>query len=208
MQSVKISIWLSLLLLSSFLAFTVIKVEEIIAQTERSDMEFFEVVKKRHSYRVYQDRPVEKEKIAKLLRVANSAPSAGNLQAYKIFLVKNENKRKQLARAAHFQEFVGKAPVVFVFCASPEESAVKYGPRGKNLYCIQDATVAASYLHLAAVALGLGSVMVGAFDEIEVKKTLDIDENLKPVIIIPLGYPKGIPVPTTRKELNVMVKEM
>lgn len=82
-------------------------------------MEFFEVLKKRHSIRVYQDKAVEEEKLTKLLEAANSAPSAGNKQAYEIFVVKDKIKKQMLAQAAHDQGFVAEAPIVLVFCSNP-----------------------------------------------------------------------------------------
>ncbi len=128
-------------------------------------MEFFEVVENRHSIRAFQKKDIEEEKIQKLLEVANSAPSAGNLQAYHIFLVKDEKKKEKLARVSCDQDFIAKAPVDLVFCTHPKRSANIYGKRGESLYSIQDATISCAYVHLAAVDLGLASVFVGAFDE-------------------------------------------
>lgn len=155
-------------------------------------MEFFDLIKSRHSSRAYKNQLLEKEKLQQILDVADTAPSAGNLKAYKIFVVEEAAKKEVLAKAALEQTFIAEAPVVLVFCADPGCSAQKYGERGKKLYCIQDASIAASYAQLAAAALGLGTCWVGAFDEKEVLKILDAlkeaSKELRPVCIMPIGY--------------------
>jgi len=171
-------------------------------------MEFFEVVKNRHSVRAFKDKEIEKEKLEKLLYVANSAPSAGNLQAYQIFLVRKSAQKIALANAAYEQDFITQAPVNLIFCAERLRSASKYGKRGAELYSIQDATISAAYVHLAAVDLELGSVIVGAFDEDAVRKILNIPNVLRPIIILPVGYPNEEPEITPRRKINDLVKEV
>lgn len=173
-------------------------------------MEFFEVLGKRHSVRAFLDKPVDGKKIGRILDACNSAPSAGNLQAYEIFVVTDTERKTGLADAALGQSFVAKAPVVLVFLAAPKASGSRYGKRGENLYCIQDATIAAAYSQLAAAALGLGSAWVGAFDEDGVSKALDA-EGLIPVAIIPIGYAsgkrvRGVHFVTKRKRLEDLAR--
>lgn len=171
-------------------------------------MDIFEVLKKRCSVRRFKKKEIEQDKIEKLLRAANSSPSAGNLQAYQIFLVKDESRRRQLARAALDQNFLAQAPVDLVFCADLFRSSQGYGSRGETLYAIQDATIACAYVHLAAVDLGLGSVIVGAFDEAEVSRILNLPRLLRPIIILPVGYPDESPEKTSRRSLNDLVNEL
>ncbi|MGB2698010.1 MAG: nitroreductase family protein [Candidatus Zixiibacteriota bacterium] len=171
-------------------------------------MEFFEVLRKRHSIRRFKEKKIEKDKIRKLLQAANSAPSAGNLQAYQIILVKDKDTSKKLAHVALDQDFISQARVSLVFCADILKSAQGYGRRGETLYSIQDATISCTFVHLAAVDMGLGSVMVGAFDEGEVSRLLKIPNNLRPVIILPIGYPDEIPEESTRRSLDDLVKEI
>lgn len=168
-------------------------------------MEFFEVLKKRRSIREFEDREIEEEKLRQILEVARSAPSAGNLQAYQIFVVKDLATKKDLAKAALGQDFIFQAPVVLVFVTHPERSA-KYGQRGKNLYCLQDATIAATFAWLAAVDLGLTGVWVGAFEDSEVKKVLKIQKDWQPVAILPFGYPAESPSSTSRRALKDIVR--
>jgi nitroreductase len=169
-------------------------------------MEFFEVVRKRHSIRAYQNKSIEEEKLQKILETVNSAPSGGNLQAYEIFLIKDDYKKKALAEASLNQKFIVDAPVVLVFCSNP--SRFRYGKRGKKLYSLQDATIAASYAQLVATALGLSTVWIGAFVEKEVLKVLGSPESLIPVAIIPIGYPAEEPQKTGRRKLKDVVHEV
>jgi len=170
-------------------------------------MEFFEVIKSRHSVRAFQSRDVEDEKLRTILNTANAAPSAGNLQAYEIVVVRDPQRKAALARAAYGQEFVAQAPVDLVFCANSMQSASKYGRRGAELYSVQDATISAAYSQLASVALGLGSVWVGAFDPEAVASTIRAPRGITPVAIISIGYPAEEPRATRRREIRDLVRE-
>lgn len=169
-------------------------------------MEFFELVKVRRSIRLFQPKPVEEEKIKKILEAANLAPSAGNLQAYTILVVKNKKIKEKLYQAALNQEAIYLAPVILIFFANPKKSSLKYGQRGENLYCLQDATIAASYAQLAAANLGLGSVWIGAYDDEKVKKILNAPNDFIPVAILPLGYPGENPQNPGRRKIEDLVK--
>jgi nitroreductase len=171
-------------------------------------MEFWEVLRKRKSIRAFLDKPVEKKKLQKILEAANSAPSAGNLQGYEIFLVEEKGIKDQLTEATLGQDFISQAPVVLVFFANPGRSGAKYGSRGENLYCLQDATIAATFAWLAAVDLGLSTVWVGAFDDEEVKKICGADPTFQPIAILPIGYPAEIPTPHPRRRLEDLVHKL
>ncbi|MDW8044397.1 MAG: nitroreductase family protein [Nitrososphaerota archaeon] len=168
-------------------------------------MEFFDVIKRRRSVRAFKPDPIDDSQLNKILEAANSAPSAGNLQAYEIFLIKDMKRKRGLVRAALYQEFIAEAPVVLVFCANPLRSASRYGKRGAELYSLQDATIAATFAHLAATALGLASVWIGAFDDDMVLKELGNPPNLRPVAILPIGYAAEEPEATPRRSLEDLV---
>jgi nitroreductase len=167
--------------------------------------DFFQTVRHRHSVRRYQDREVEPEKLHAILEMASAAPSAGDLQAYHIVVVRSLEHRLALREAAHGQAFVAEAPLCLVFCAEPEKSAQQYGERGRSLYALQDATIAAAYAQLAIVAAGLGSTWVGAFDDVKVSDILGLPRGFQPVALLSLGYPAELPDPTPRKQLSDMV---
>lgn len=147
-----------------------------------------EVFKKRHSVRRFQKQEIETKKLEKILAAADSAPSAGNLKAREIMVVKELEIKKKLAEAAFGQDFLASAPLVLVFFSAPSYSVRKYKERGKDLYCLQDATIAASFAWLQAVMLGLSCCWVGAFEENRVKDILGIKEDWRPIALLPLGY--------------------
>lgn len=167
-------------------------------------MEFQELIRARRSVRAFEDRPVEAEKLNAILEAANLAPSAGNLQAYEIYKVTSARVRAALARAAD-QPFVAQAHVVLVFFANPGRSARKYGARGRNLYALQDATIAAAYAQLAITDLGLASVWVGAFNDAAVTAAVGAPGDWVPVAILPIGYAAESPAPSPRRSLSELV---
>lgn len=168
--------------------------------------DFFETVRHRHSIRRYQaDMPVEPEKLHAILEMACAAPSAGDLQSYHISVVREPERREALRRAAADQAFVAEAPVCLVFCADPARSGERFGERGRTLYALQDATIAAAYAQLAAVAAGMGSTWVGDFDEAAVRAAIGAGEELVPVALICVGYPAELPEETPRRPLDEVV---
>jgi len=162
-------------------------------------MDVFECIKNRRSIRRFSPDEIEEEKLDKILDAARWAPSAGNLQARDIIVVRNPEIKKKLMMAALGQDFILEAPVVLVVCANKSKSAFRYGIRGEKLYCIQDATASIQNILLAAHALGLGSCWVGAFDTEIVKRILEIPGDVEPIAIIPIGYPGESPSPPPRK---------
>lgn len=161
--------------------------------------DFFETVRHRHTIRKYQpNMPVEEEKLHAILETATSAPSMGNLQAYQIFVVKDPATKNKLKTAANNQAFVSEAPLVLVFCADIERSQAEYGQRGADLYAIQDATIAASYCQLAAVAAGMASTWIGEFDSAAISDAIGASSPATPVALVTVGYPAEVPEPTSR----------
>ena len=151
-------------------------------------MDYFDVIAARHSIRGFDDRPVPDQQLRRLLEAADRAPTAGNLQAFEIYVVRGQELRHDLRMAALDQEFIEQAPLVLVFAASPERSAVRYADRGRELYSLQDATIACTFVMLAATALGLDTTWVGAFDPQAVRAVLSMPADLLPVAILPVGY--------------------
>jgi nitroreductase len=168
-------------------------------------MSFFSLIQTRRSVRLFKDTPVEADKLEKILQACNLAPSAGNLQGYEIYVITSPEQRQGLVKAALGQEFIAQAPVDLVFCANPQRSAVKYGKRGRELYSVQDATIACTYAMLAAQELGLATVWVGAFQEEPVRQAADLPADLLPVAILPIGYAGEDPQPRPRRKLEDLV---
>jgi nitroreductase len=171
-------------------------------------MDFFKTIDDRHSMRKFSDVPVEDDKLHKILETANKAPSAGNLQGYEIFVVRKQEQRQELVKASWDQNFLAEAPVVLIFCANPARSAERYKQRGIELYSIQDATIGCTFAMLAAKALGLDTVWVGAFDEAEVIRIAGIPVNLRPVAMLPIGYAGKMPSIRPRRDLRDLIHEV
>lgn len=165
-------------------------------------LELIDVIEKRVSVRKYSDSPLREEMIDRILKVIQRAPSAGNLQAYQVYTVRDQLSRKKLVSAAGGQEFIAEAPVTFVFCAVPELSGIKYGERGRNLYSIQDATIACTFAMLAALDNGLGSVWVGAFDVQEVQNVLGCKKDIVPIAMLPIGISRETPGQSSRRKIE------
>jgi nitroreductase len=170
-------------------------------------MQFADLIHARRSVRAFKEQPVEPDKVKAILTAVSTAPSAGNLQAYEVYAVHAPKVRAALAHAAD-QPFVAQAPICLVFCANPGRAARKYGARGRELYALQDATIAATYAMLAAADLGLGTVWVGAFDEDKAANALGTPGDWRPVAILPIGYPSESPEPASRRPLEEMVHEL
>jgi nitroreductase len=169
--------------------------------------DFFETVRHRHSVRKYQgNTPVEREKLHAILEMACAAPSAGDLQAYQIFVIHNQQTRDALRQAADNQAFLSEAPTCLVFCADTERSAERYGERGRDLYALQDTTIAATYAQLATVAAGMASTWVGHFNEQQVAELLELAAGLKPIAMLSIGYPAELPEPSPRRRMDEVIK--
>jgi nitroreductase len=146
--------------------------------------------------------PVSDADVTRLLEAAIRAPSAGNLQPWFFYVVRDAEVRQRLSEAANGQGFVAQAPVVIVVCAEPERSAARYGDRGRQLYCLQDTASAITIIHLAAVAMDLGTCWVGAFNEELASEALGLTSALRPVAMIPVGKPARQVQPRQRRPLE------
>jgi len=149
-----------------------------------------ELFQRRHCVRSFQPRKPGREALSAILDAANSAPSAGDLKAREILVVDDETIKARLVDAAFGQDFIAQAPAVLVFWAVPSLSAAKYGARGRELFSLQDATIAASFAWIQAVASGLSCCWVGAFDDDAVKHIFrgKIKPEQRPVALLPVGY--------------------
>lgn len=165
----------------------------------------FEIISKRRSIRSFKGEPVPEEYLQRILTAAQRAPSAGNRQPWHFYVVRNKDLRESLAIAAFGQDFVAQAPVVIVVCSDPERSGSRYGERGRSLYSIQDTASAVMNMWLTAVELGLASCWVGAFDESKVREALSIPSQLRPVAILPIGFPAEPGIKTSRRPLEEVV---
>ncbi|MBI5903536.1 MAG: nitroreductase family protein [Deltaproteobacteria bacterium] len=169
-------------------------------------MEVMEAIRARRSVRRFLDRPVPREAVETLIEALRWAPSAGNLQSRFFYFVFDAAVRKRVAEASFGQMFISTAPLVAVVCADLHRVSRRYGQRGVELYAVQDAAVAVENMMLEALELGLSSVWVGAFDEAALSAALDLPGRLRPVAVVPIGYPAHSPAPPPRLERDDIVK--
>jgi len=169
-------------------------------------MDLFEAIESRRSIRRFDPAvDVPPETVERLLSAAILTENAGNRQPWHFYVVRDPGLREGLVAAAHGQGFISQAPVAIVVCADAEQSGERYGQRGRELYCLQDTAAAVDHILLAAVALGLGSCWVGAFDESEAARVLDLPGNHRPVAILPIGKPTEAPGRRPRRPLGEVV---
>lgn len=164
-----------------------------------------DAVKGRRSIRKYEDKPVEDEKIWEMLEAARWAPNAGNTQTWRFFVVKNEELKRKISGAALNQRHIRAAPVDIVVGYDIEEMYRFYRERGTELYAIQDCAAATQNMLLRAYSMDLATCWVGAFDEKEVAKILDLPQKIRAVAIVAVGYPAD-KEETPRKPLEDVVE--
>ncbi|QUC64150.1 nitroreductase family protein [Nitrosopumilus sp. K4] len=167
-------------------------------------MSFFKTIEKRRSSRSFSKKAVEKSKISKILKAAWMSPSSMGTQNYQVYEVVSASKKEKLVKATHDQGYVD-APLVLVFCTDPKRIK-DMGARGKNLFAVQDATIAAAYAQLAATAQGLSSVWIGHFKEKAVAQTLKT--KLRPVAILAIGYSTEKPGPKEFQKMKDLFKKV
>ncbi len=115
--------------------------------------------------------------------------------------IRGKEKKAPVSRCSFGQDFINEASLVLVFAADPEAAYHEYGSRGRYLYCIQDATIAATFTILKATDMGYSTSWIGHFDELRLRANIGaMDYN--PVAIILVGKAGEKPEPKTRKNLK------
>lgn len=172
-------------------------------------MTFLDLVKQRQSVRRYADRPVEREKIERCLEAARLAPSTSNSQPWKFIVVEEPRLRSAVAgeTVAPFRAFNTFTHEVPVLVAVMVDGANLEANTGKVLrrfnYSLIDLGIATEHFCLQAAELGLGTCILGWFDERAVKKLLHVPRSRRVYLIVALGYPQEDTVrPKRRKALE------
>ena len=153
-----------------------------------------ELITGRQSDRKYSEKPVEQDKLDRIIEAARMSPSANNAQPWKFIVVTDEGMLRKIAEAASakllgMNSFVGQAPVQIIIVREKADlqtraaSAVK-----KRDYSLIDIGIAAENICLQAEAEGLGSCIIGWFDEQAIKKHLGIPSRKRVELIITIGY--------------------
>ncbi len=169
-------------------------------------MDVYEAIYSRKSIRRYTEEDITPDVILRLLQAACQAPTAGNLQPWRFWVVRNREVKERLVHAAYGQSFVGRAPVVVVVGADLSVSARGYGDRGSHLYALQDTAAAIENLLLAAQAEGLATCWVGAFNEEAARQALDMAPTVRPAAMISVGHPASPRQKPQREDVSRLTK--
>lgn len=170
-----------------------------------------ELIRGRRSIRRFAQQEVEAEKLTAILEAARWAPSWGNTQCWQFIVVRDPGVRERLSRALTPKNpatlSVKDAPLVLALCAESNKSGFYNGQQTTRYrdWLLFDLGLATQNICLAAHNLGLGSVIVGAFDHKAVEDVLRIPEGYEAVALLPLGYPDHSPSAPKRKESSAFV---
>jgi nitroreductase len=170
-----------------------------------------ELILRRQSDRSYSDKAVENEKAERIIEAGRMAPSACNAQPWKFILVTDPELRASISVAAKagitgINSFVKQAPVLIIVIREKANMSSRIGSTIKSKdYSLIDIGIACENICLQAVAEGLGSCMIGWFDEKEIKKILGIPSSKRVELIITIGYPSKGNREKRRKPLSDVV---
>jgi nitroreductase len=183
-------------------------------------MDVFEAIKTRRSIRKYKTDPISDEDLKKVLQAANWAPSWANTQCWRFIVVHDQNIKKKVAATLMKVQFsddliknvaadaITQAPILIIACA--ETGIAGYNRDGtpvtdKDDWLLFDVALAIQNLTLAARALGLGTVIVGAFDAKKTAEILEVPDGYTVVTMTPLGYPDHTGQAPPRKDLTDII---
>jgi nitroreductase len=182
-------------------------------------MELMEAINGRRSIRRYTSKPVDNKTLNTILEAARQAPSWANTQCWRFVVVRDRQLRNKLAdtgidvatgKPNRGTEAMRVTPIAIVVCAEMRKAGYsikepKKPVTDKGDWYMYDVALAMQNLTLAAHALGLGTVHIGAFDAIKVAEILRVPEGYAVVSMTPLGYPDEEPNPRPRKEMAEIV---
>jgi nitroreductase len=167
--------------------------------------DFLKLAESRFSIRQFLNKPVEQEKIDALLRVAQIAPTAENKQPQKIYIITKEEDRKKLKTVS---KYTFNAPMYFIVCCDKNKA---WKQKNEDYISTEiDGSIVTTHIILEAFDLGLGSVVVRNFETENLKKLFNIPENMVPISLLPIGYPKEGVKPSklhfTKNDIKDMVE--
>jgi nitroreductase len=157
-------------------------------------MEFSELIKIRQSVRQYRQQPVARELLDKLIEAVRLSPSASNSQPWKLIVVDDPGLRSQVAQATFsaavtFNRFALEAPVIAVLVTEKAGFITQVGALlKKRQFSLIDIGIAAAHFCLQAAELGLGTCILGWFDEKKIKRLLGIPAGRRIGLLVTLGY--------------------
>lgn len=165
-------------------------------------MELSDAIKTRRSIRKFDPaKDVTNDQIRKILEAGILAPSSGNTQCWRFIVIRDKKTRSRLSTDAGHQSFIKEVPVVVIVCADLNASAA-YGSRGIETYSLQDTAAAIQNMLLTITEMGLAACWVGAFNEDGASQVLGLPKDLRPLAMLPIGYPAESPKMPRRKSIE------
>jgi nitroreductase len=176
-------------------------------------MDFSELIKVRQSVRSYTNKPVEKEKLDLCLDAARLAPSASNSQPWKYIVVEDEDLKNKVAETTYdklikFNKFALQAPIIIVIVLEKPKIVTQMGIEiKKREWPLIDIGISTEHFCLQAAELGLGTCMIGWFDQNRIQELLNIPKKKTIGLLITLGYaPDDYPLrKKSRKEKSEVI---
>jgi nitroreductase len=167
---------------------------------------FNELARHRFSSRKYLNKPIEEDKLIKVLEAGRIAPSAANKQPCIFYVIRDDKNRSAISSAYH-RDWLKYAPVIIVACADHKKGWIRSD--GKD-HCDIDVGIAVDHMTLQATELGLATCWICNFQPTRCKEILKLPDHIEPVVIIPLAYPEDAADPdrhiTGRKGLGEIVR--
>lgn len=147
-------------------------------------MDLYDSIRARRSIRAYKPDPIDPEKLERILQAGRLAPSACNLQPWHFVIITDPALRKDFTKV-YKQPWIADAPVILIICADTEKAWKRWD--GQEFWQV-DCAIAMQNMISAAVAEGLGTCWIAAFDEPACEEFLNLPANIRPVVITPIGY--------------------
>jgi len=167
-------------------------------------MNFTELAKARYSVRKFADTPIEPEKLNAVLEAARLAPTAKNLQAYHIYVVKSKEgmEKMRTLTPCHYG-----APAVLIITKDTQQEW--HHPQLPEVVSgTEDASIVATHAMLAATAQGLGTCWLNFFSPQAVSRAYNLPDHEIPVLLLPIGYPAEDCAPADRHQERKELKEL
>ena len=166
-------------------------------------MEFENIIRERKATRKFSEKEVEQEKLDKILEAGRLAPTAKNIQPFKIFIIKSVEGLKKLDKCTPCRY---GAPIVLLVCGDIKKSYVK---DNTPMYQV-DCSIVTTHMMLEATNLGIDNIWIEMFDKEKIKKEFEISDDLDPVCLLPLGYKSKLCPPSPfhkiRKDIEKLVE--
>ena len=160
-------------------------------------MELCKAIMGRRSIRKYTGKPIDENVLTQILDAARWAPNGGNYNAWRFIVVTSPAQKKLLL---NFCPGIFDVPAaIIIVCAKPKQKCIREATR---LMYMADCAIAAENIVLSAYSFGIGSCIVASFADVALRDLAEIPENVKPYIIVTLGYPDEYPEPPPRLPIN------